>query len=223
MKVGNKSGCHHFLILVGEHRAAALAQRGAAATSSSWQCAGSNRSCNAWCPDRRTATAIRVRRLLLKFVHCHRDSFKLGQPHLAGILEPARVGARGDAVLVVAVDGERVAQIGADRDDRALVVGEREAEVCVADRGAVIPEPGLVRPRAVDVALGDGAAIIIFGDEIVAIVEEAGEARAAGGPGEPPDRIVAEPDAARGRDQPVLDIVGVAAAAARSLTGEIFP
>jgi len=70
----------------------------------------------------------------------------LGQPQLAGILEPAEVARLGDAELVIFVQGQDGAGAVGDGDDRAALVLVGEAAGSGAR--ALVPGDQLVGPVA---------------------------------------------------------------------------
>ena len=79
----------------------------------------------------------------------------------------------------------------------------------VAERAAFVPHYRIVGADAVDVAPEHVPRAVIFGDQLVAVVEELGGARAsARGLEQAAERIVAEARrlAAAGRDEPVLGV-----------------
>jgi len=97
------------------------------------------------------------------------------------------------------------------------VVGEQAP--AVAAGGVVPPDERVVLAIAVDVALGHRPGGVIFGDQLVAVVDELGRPRApAGYPPQPPIGIVGKRDPARAGHQPVL---GVGDAAAGPVRGEV--
>jgi hypothetical protein len=93
---------------------------------------------------------------------------ELGQPCLAGVLEPAGVGAAGDAILVIGVDSRRASACVGDRDDRALLVGVEPAGAATA-----VPDQRIVcrSVAAMNIARGERAGCVILGDQRIAIVE----------------------------------------------------
>ena len=136
---------------------------------------------------------------------------ELGQPDLAGILEPAVIGRARYAVFVVGVDRREIALGVGQAGDRALLVRVEPAHGAGGVPDQRIVGAGIV---AVDVDVGE-AGREIFGDQRVAVVEEPGPAGGAGHLVEPAQRVVAQTDAAGAGDQAVLDIIGEAAGAVR--------
>src|SRR5690606_8053078 len=94
-----------------------------------------------------------------------------------------------------------------DPDHRAALIGDEPP--AVARPRAFVPDERLVDAGAVDVATEEGARGVVLGDHVGAVVEEPGRGRARDLV-QPPGRIVAEADAARGPDQAVVEVVGVA-------------
>ena len=128
-------------------------------------------------------------------------SADLAQPHLAGVLEAADVGALRLAVFVVGVDADESAGAVGLRNNRAALVARQE--LARGRAGAVILEDRLVDPRPEDVAMLERVAGVIIGDGIEAIVRESRR----GGAGDlvqPHPRIVAEGDPARCRGHQIL-------------------
>src|SRR5207237_10243119 len=71
-----------------------------------------------------------------------------------------------------------------------------------------VPRPTIATPREERAgSVRSAAGRVIFGDQSVAVIEEAGEIGAARHPGQPAERLVAELHCARGGDQPGLDVV----------------
>jgi hypothetical protein len=100
---------------------------------------------------------------------------ELRDPRLAGIAEPALVAGIGDAPGIVGVVGDRVAVGVGDRDDRALLVG---VEVVAHEPARIfVPDERLVGARAALIGAKKRARAVIFLDQPVAVVEEAGRAR----------------------------------------------
>ena len=98
------------------------------------------------------------------------EAADLGQPDLAGVAEPAEVGGVGDAIFVVGVGLDQRARRIGDGDDAALLVGEEVA--AGGQRGSFVPGDGIVDPGAMDVAAQDNSRRVIFGDELVAVVDQ---------------------------------------------------
>ena len=147
---------------------------------------------------------------------------EFGEPGLAGVLEPAGVGGGRDAIVVIAVDVLGGAGVAGDRDDRALRIGEHV--VAVGGVGGRPVEPGqrLINPGAVEIAFQHGAAAVIFGNHLIAVIDEPA---GVGGVAvvrahEPAERIIEQRGAlgAAGSGQPVLGVIAVGHAAIR---GEI--
>src|SRR6218665_676963 len=123
------------------------------------------------------------RRVDPSFVMIHAQ---LRQPDLAGILEPARIARRRDAIFIIAVD-RRYARAAGPRDDRALVVGMQVADA--AGPAPLIGEHRHVGPDIMGVALRHRAGGVILRDQIIAVVEEPPVRARALHPVEPPQRI----------------------------------
>src|SRR5690606_28622401 len=62
-------------------------------------------------------------------------------------------------------------------NDRALMVGMEIPPVGCRDHCAFVPDERLVNPGTVHVAAQKGTAAIVFGDQAVAVVEEADDPR----------------------------------------------
>ena len=102
---------------------------------------------------------------------------KLGDPRLAGVLEPADVGGAGDAPFIIAVDSHRRAVSVGDGDDAALMIGIKVASA--GNACAFIPHQRHISPGPMDIAPQHRAAAVIFRDERIAVVEETGDTRRA--------------------------------------------
>jgi hypothetical protein len=131
-------------------------------------------------------------------------------PDLPGILEPAEVGASGDAIWIICERRDNSAAIACDCDDRALMIGVER--VAVGEAAAFIPDQRLVNAGPVDVASEKSAAgAIVFRNECIAVVEKPSRPAVASHLIKPPERIVFENCVLRTRsaDEPVLDVIAV--------------
>jgi hypothetical protein len=111
---------------------------------------------------------------------------ELGDPPLAGILERADVGRARLSIFVVGIDpDQRAGDVGADRDDRAALVGRQ------IDRlGLGVNDDRLVAAGPIDI-IGDRVVRpVIFANDVDPVVDEPPRARRTAQLVDPAERVV---------------------------------
>lgn len=99
-------------------------------------------------------------------------------PGLADILEAAGIARCRDAVLVIAVDRSAITPAIRLREHRTLRIGVQHLRARAVQRIALVEQDRLVDIGTERIAAQQCAAAIIFGDQIVPIIDETRDAGA---------------------------------------------
>jgi hypothetical protein len=75
---------------------------------------------------------------------------------MLAVAEPAHIGGGGNAIFIIAVDGDGRACAVRHAGDRAALVGHQEAAGAAVYAAAFIPHDRIVAARAMDIAAQEG-------------------------------------------------------------------
>jgi hypothetical protein len=96
------------------------------------------------------------------------------QPDLPRITKPVDIGIPWYAVSIVCQAVQHRTRVAAVRDNTTLVVRMQKAAIGGANQVAVVLHPGFIHLVTVNVAAGQCASAIVFGDQRIAVVEKLG-------------------------------------------------